>query len=352
MKIIIAGVGKVGSTLTRQLSASGYDITLIDVKQQVLEANVEKYDVMAVLGNCATMETLLQAGVNDADLLIAMTGADELNLLCSMTAHGINPNIHTIARICNPDYTDQVYKMQKTFALSLTVNPEKQAAIEIERLLKFPGFLKRDSFAKGRVEIVELRVDERSRLCNVALSELNRVIKCRVLVCAVLRRGDVVAPDGSFVLREGDRIFVTASTESLATLLDNLGFTDNYMECMVPTGGVYPIATANNKDQISAPLMSRFAVIDIPDYTKEEKKIIFTKFSLPKVLRRMGLREGECIVTPEAVEAVVDLYAHTTGIRDLEQAAEHIAANALYRIEVNKVENVTFDVAMVKGLFA
>ena len=95
MKIIIAGVGKVGSTLTRQLSASGYDITLIDVKQQVLEANVEKYDVMAVLGNCATMETLLQAGVKDADLLIAMTGADELNLLCSMTAHGINPNIHT-----------------------------------------------------------------------------------------------------------------------------------------------------------------------------------------------------------------------------------------------------------------
>ena len=80
--------------------------------------------------------------------------------------------------------------------------------------------------------------------------------------------------------------------------------------------------------------------------------IIFTKFSLPKVLRRMGLHEGECIVTPEAVEAVVDLYSHTTGIRDLEQAAEHIAANALYRIEVNKVENVTFDVAMVKELFA
>ena len=151
MKIIIAGVGKVGSTLTRQLSASGYDITLIDVKQQVLEANVEKYDVMAVLGNCANYgRHLLQAGVKDADLLIAMTGADELNLLCSMTAHGINPNIHTIARICNPDYTDQVYKMQKTFALSLTVNPEKQAAIEIERLLKFPGFLKREQLCKGK----------------------------------------------------------------------------------------------------------------------------------------------------------------------------------------------------------
>ena len=351
MKIIIAGVGKVGSTLTRQLSASGYDITLIDVKQQVLEANVEKYDVMAVLGNCATMETLLQAGVNNADLLIAMTGADELNLLCSMTAHGINPNIHTIARICNPDYTDQVYKMQKTFALSLTVNPEKQAAIEIERLLKFPGFLKRDSFAKGRVEIVELRVDERSRLCNVALSELNRVIKCRVLICAVLRRGDVVAPDGSFVLREGDRIFVTASTEILATLLDNLGFTDNYMECMITTVGVYTIATANNKEDISAPLMSRFAVIDIPDYTFEEKKIIFSKFALPKVLKRIGLKENECIITEDGLDAVIEEFKNTSGIRDLEQAAEHLAANALYRIEVDHVPQVTFDAEGVRHLF-
>lgn len=138
----------------------------------------------------------------------------------------------------------------------------------------------------------------------------------------------------------------------LLTLLDNLGFTDNYMECMVPTGGVYPIATANNKEEISAPLMSRFAVIELPDYTKEEKKIIFSRFALPKVLRRMGLREGECIVTDQAVEAVVEMFSHTTGIRDLEQAAEHIAANALYRIEVSGVSCVTFDPQMITELFS
>ena len=159
-----------------------------------------------------------------------------------------------------------------------------------------------------------------------------------------------------FIINELDKAASSKGSgnpaDVLLTLLDNLGFTDNYMECMVPTGGVYPIATANNKDQISAPLMSRFAVIDIPDYTREEKMIILTRFALPKVLRRMGLREGECIVTPQAVEAVVDLYSNTTGIRDLEQAAEHIAANALYRIEVNKVEHVVFDEAMVKELFA
>ena len=136
----------------------------------------------------------------------------------------------------------------------------------------------------------------------------------------------------------------------LLTLLDNLGFTDNYMECMIPTVGVYPIATANDKDQISAPLMSRFAVIDIPDYTPEEKKVIFSKFALPKVLKRMSLKAEECIMTEEALNEVIELYSNTSGIRDLEQAAEHIAANALYQIEVNHVEKVEFDAEMVREL--
>ncbi len=136
----------------------------------------------------------------------------------------------------------------------------------------------------------------------------------------------------------------------LLTLLDNLGFTDNYMECMIPTSGVYPIATANDKNQISAPLMSRFAVIEIPGYTAEEKKIIFSKFALPKVLKRMGLRENECVVTDDALEVLVKHFANTEGIRDLEQAAEHIAANALYQIEVEEVSNVVFDAKKVEEL--
>lgn len=136
----------------------------------------------------------------------------------------------------------------------------------------------------------------------------------------------------------------------LLTLLDNLGFTDNYIECTVPTVGVYPIATANDKKQISAPLMSRFAVIDIPDYTPEEKKIIFSHYALPKVLKRMGLGEQECVVTEGALDAVVEIYKNTSGIRDLEQAAEHMAANALYQIEVDHVSEVVFDADMVRNL--
>ena len=138
----------------------------------------------------------------------------------------------------------------------------------------------------------------------------------------------------------------------LLTLLDNLGFTDNYMECMIPTSGVYPIATANDKSMISAPLMSRFAVIEIPGYTAEEKKIIFSKFALPKVLKRMGLNEHECIVTDEGLDTIIEHFANTDGIRDLEQAAEHIVANALYQIEVDRVSQVVFDSKMVKDLLA
>ncbi|HAC04053.1 MAG TPA: ATP-dependent Lon protease, partial [Eubacterium sp.] len=138
----------------------------------------------------------------------------------------------------------------------------------------------------------------------------------------------------------------------LLTLLDNLGFTDNYMECLIPTSSVYPIATANYKEQISAPLLSRFAIIDIPDYTREEKKTIFNRFSLPKVLKKIGLLKDECMITEEGLDAVLDIFKDTTGIRDLEQAAEHLAAHALYLIEVEHVKSVTYDADMVRELFA
>ena len=131
--------------------------------------------------------------------------------------------------------------------------------------------------------------------------------------------------------------------DALLTLLDGLGFTDNYVECTIPTGGVYPIATANDKSRISDPLLTRFAVIDIPDYTPDEKKIIFTDYSMPRVLRRLGMKRDECMVTPDAVDQIIECYRDVPGVRDLEQAAEHLAANALYQIETGGKTSVTFD---------
>lgn len=237
MRIIIAGDGKVGSILARQLSEEGYYVTLVDQNAQVLQKTEERYDIMAVQGNCASMDVLEQAGVKSADLLIAVTSADEINLLCCLTAHGMNKKLHTIARIRNPEYSEQIARMRDTFALSMTVNPEKQTAMEIERLIKFPGFLKRDTFAKGRVEIVELRVDADSRLCNHSLLDLNGIVGCKILVCTVLRGGQAYTPDGNFTLQAGDRIFVTAPFENLTVLLKNLNIITHKVRRVILCGG-------------------------------------------------------------------------------------------------------------------
>lgn len=237
MNILIAGDGKVGAALVRQLSGEGYNITLIDSNHDKLTNTMNRYDVMAVHGNCASLGVLNEAKVQEADLLIAATSADEVNLLCCLTAHAVNPRLHTIARIRNPEYTDQIYKMREAFALSLSVNPELQAAREILRLLQYPGFLRRDTFAKGRVEIVELKVRPGSRLCNLSLIDLYKVVKCRVLICAVVRDGVAIAPSGDFTLREGDRIYVTAPSQNLHTLLKNLEIVSRPVKRVLIAGG-------------------------------------------------------------------------------------------------------------------
>ena len=260
MNIIIAGDGKVGSMLTRQLSSEGHDITVIDSDAAVLQQSVERYDVISVHGNCASMGVLQQAGVKDADLLIAATNADEVNLLCCTTAHALNPKLHTIARIRNPEYTEQIYRMRNIFGLSMVINPENQAATEIDRLLKYPGFLRRDTFAQGKTEIVELRVDAGSKLCNVRLMDLRSIVKCQVLVCAVLRDGSAIAPKGDFVLREGDRIFVTALSQNLTTLLKNLGLLTRRVRDVTICGGgriSYYLANRLKKSGISVRIIEK-----------------------------------------------------------------------------------------------
>lgn len=321
MKIIIAGDGKMGATLTRQLSAEGDDITLIDANPKVLESSEERYDVMVVQGNCASMDVLLQAGVKDADLLIAVAGADEINLLCCMTAHGLNPRLHTIARVRNPEYSEQIYKMRDMFALSLTVNPEKQTAVEIERLLRYPGFLKRDTFAKGRVEIVELRLDENSKLCNVALNDMNNIVKCKILVCAVLRNGIAEAPDGNFVLREGDRIFVTAPTENLAILLKNLGIITHKVKRVIICGGgrmSYYLASRLEKSGISVQIIERDRErCDHLAAILPKACIIHGDVSNQFLLESEGISDCDALVTLTGLDElnmVVSLYGTNCGV--------------------------------------
>ena len=324
MNIIIAGGGKVGSTLVRLLSAEEHDLTLIDVNQRTLESMVEQYDMMAVRGNCASMEVLLQAGIRDADLLIAVTGEDELNLLSCITARGLNPKLHTIARIRDPEYTEQIHRMQDLFGLSMTVNPEKQAAREIERLIKFPGFLRRDSFAKGRTEIVELRVDDQSRLKDVQLMDIYKIVKCRVLVCAVVRNGQAMIPGGTFVLRSGDRVFVTAPTSTLALLLKNLDIvTRRVRHCLLGGGGrvSYYLAQLLEKDGISVRILERD-----PQRCRElaellpEAEILNADFSSRKALENAELNRCDAFLSLTGIDEmnmITSLYAASQGVRQV-----------------------------------
>ena len=300
MNIIIAGAGKVGNNLARQLAAEGHNLTIIEQDGRVLEELVVRYDAMGIHGNCASKPTLLDAAVMDADLVIAVTNADEVNLLCCMTAHGINPNIHTIARIRNPEYTEQIMTMRDTFPLSLAVNPEKQAAMEIERLLKFPGFLRRESFAKDRAQIVELRIDANSPLKDIALSAMGSIVKCRVLVCAVLRDGRAMAPSGNFVLQKGDRIFVTAPTSDLSDLLKNLGIVTHKVRRVLLCGGgrmSFYLSNLLKDDGITVQLLERD--IDRCNELAEdlpETAVIHGDCSDQQLLEELGLDSCDAVV--------------------------------------------------------
>lgn len=337
MNIIIAGDGKVGSTLTRLLCAEGHDITLIDTNSQVLEQSLERYDVMAVHGNCAAMEILLQAGVKDADLLIAATNADEINLLCCTTAHGLNPKLHTIARIRNPEYNNQIYRLRNIFGLSMPINPERQAANEIERLLKFPGFLRRDVFAKGRTEIVELRIDAKSKLLGVQLMDLPNIVKCRVLICAVLRGGQALVPNsGSFTFQEGDRVFVTAPTKDLALLLKNLGIiTRRVRSCLLCGGGrvcIY-LATALQKSGISVTVVEKdYARCKALSELLPDCTIIHGNAGDTDLMESEGLSNFDAVVTltgEEELNMIVSLYAASVGVPQVITKLGHISNRSI-----------------------
>lgn len=345
MKIIIAGDGKVGATLTRQLSLEGNDLTLIDSNPRVLDSSIEQYDILTVTGNCATMDVLRRANVEEAELLIAATSADEINLLCCMTAHAINPALHTIARIRNPEYTEQIYQMRDVFALSLIVNPERQAAIEMERLLSFPGFLRRDSFARGRLEIVELRVDAASKLNRVALHELNTIIKCKVLICTVLRSGTVIMPRGDFILREGDRIFVTAPTEALATLLKNLGIITHRVNRVILAGGgriSYYLAQQLQKRGIQTTIIEKDPqrCVELAELLPRVT-VIHGDASDPQVLESEGLRETNALVSLTGIDEMnllISLYATNLGVPQVITKLGHLDnSNILDNLAIGSV---------------
>lgn len=235
MDIIIIGCGKVGITLAELLSAEHHDIVLVDESTQKLQSIPESLDALRVQGNGASINTLLEAGVDVADILIAVTGSDELNLLCCLIAKKAG-KCHTIARVRNPIYNKEIEFIKEKLGISMVINPELTAASEISRLLRFPSAIKIDTFAKGRVELLKFRIRPEFKLNEMPIHQFGRV-HGNVLICAVERGNEITIPDGNFVLRDNDVLSIIASPKNAAEFFRSIGLKTNQVRNTLIVGG-------------------------------------------------------------------------------------------------------------------
>ena len=222
MKIVIIGGGKVGFAIAAQLTQEGHDITVVDNSRSVADRISDQLDCMAICGSGATVAVMKEAGVDKCDLMIACTAEDELNLLCCVFAAKLGCT-NTIARVRSPEYAGQMYLLKDQLGLSATINPEMTAAREMFRLLEIPGVLKRDSFAHGRVEIVEVVPKPGDPLDGSRLMDLTKKIHCRAFVGAVQRGDETIIPDGSFTLQVGDKVYICAPATEIVHILHSIG---------------------------------------------------------------------------------------------------------------------------------
>lgn len=236
MKIIIVGCGKIGTTLAEQLSSEHHDLVVIDTNPQKIQQLSESIDVMGIVDNGASINVLSDAGIEDAHLLIAVTGSDELNLLCCVIAKKVS-KCHTIARVRNPLYNKERNFIRKSLGITMIINPELASAIEISRLLRFPSAIELDTFAKGRVELLKFKLLPEFQLSGMSVMEIVDKLRCNVLICGVERGEEVFIPSGDFILQDNDLISIMASPKNSASFFKKVGIHTHQVKNALIVGG-------------------------------------------------------------------------------------------------------------------
>lgn len=236
LSIIIVGCGKVGTALTEQLIREGHDITVIDADSRKIQEITDQYDVMGLCGNGASYSMQMEAGINDADLLIAVTGSDELNLLCCTVAKRVG-DCAAIARVRNPDYSTEVGYLREKLGLAMIINPDLEAAKEAARVLSLPTALEVDSFAHGQAELISFTVPQGNMLDGMEIAELGKNIPTDILICVVERSGEVYIPSGNFTLQAGDNISFAATRSTARKFLRQIGFDVDQVKSVMIIGG-------------------------------------------------------------------------------------------------------------------
>ncbi len=236
MNIIIVGCGKVGQALAEQLNEEGSNITIIDLDAAKINSITARCDIMGVVGNGATHHIQQEAGIKHADLLIAVTGSDELNLLCCLIAKKAG-NCQTIARVRNPEYSTEAPYLKEELGLAMVINPEYAAATEIAHVLRFPSAIKIDTFAKGRVELLKFKLPEGCRLAGCSVKDIVTKLHCDVLVCTVERGDDAFIANGDFVFAEKDVISLIASPRNANAFFRKIDYKINSVKDVMIVGG-------------------------------------------------------------------------------------------------------------------
>lgn len=332
LKIIIVGCGKVGTTLVERLSKENHDITVVDIDPQIVQRVAGTYDVMGIPGNGASYSVQIDAGIENADLIIAVTESDELNLLCCTIAKKVG-DCAAIARVRNPDYSAELSYLREQLGISLIINPELETASEIARLLRLPTALEINAFAKGHAEIVKFRIPEGNILHEMKIASLGE-LKCDLLICAVEREGNLVIPDGSFVLRAMDTVSFLATPINTQNFFKKINVeTHQVRNCTIIGGGKTSYYLAKQLLETN---------INVKLFEMDQKRCDELSALLPRALIIHGDGSDEALLREEGIEDA-EAFVPLTGLDEENILLTLFAKSCSNTKVITKINRSTFN---------
>ena len=333
MRIIIVGCGKIGLSIIKQLVIEKHDITVIDKNQEVINDITNNYDVMGLVGNGASYSVQKDAGVDRTDLLIAVTGSDEINLLCCLFAKKAG-NCNTIARVRDPLYSKEIQYIKDELGLSMIINPEYAAAVEISRLLRFPSADKIDTFAKGRVELLNLVITEDSPFVDKTLIDVAKRVLSDILICTVERGDDIFIPNGAFILRANDKITIVASAVNSREFFTKIGYdTHQVKDAMI-------IGCGTMTYYLAEILLKMGIKVKIVEVNREKCETLSE--NLPRATIINGDATNQEILIEEGINGC-DSFVSLTGIDETNIILSLFAKTRTQGKIVTKIDRISFD---------
>lgn len=334
LRIIIVGCGKVGHTLAQRLSEEGHSITVVDTNERAMKDVTEQLDIMGICGNGAVLHVLDEAGLSQSDMVIAVTGSDELNLLCCIVARKAGNDLAAIARVRNPDYGAEIPYLRQQLGLSMIINPELEAAKEIARVISRPQALTVSSFAKAQAELVRFRIPEHNVLCGRNLKQMSSMMPVSFLACAVVRSGEVYIPDGSFTLMPEDELSILASVKDIRRIFSTIGmYGEAARTCMIIGGG-------KSSYYLARLLIAQRVRVKIIEANPKRCQELTTL--LPEAVILQGDGSDEALLREEGIEDI-DAFVALTGM-DEENILLTLFANRFQGVKtITKVNRINFN---------